>query len=411
MLSQKESYLVLTIGIGTVTRGNQSDIAAGLSQTIRMCAPVKFWLIPSINEESCLIADLVREDCGADYGFQQWEPSTHYLCIDQPDDLFHCRERISQVLYRVRLEAGKSAEVIINPTSGTKQMSVAAALAAVDMGVGKIEFTTGKREGGLVVSGSEELSSFDAQRFIEERTCREARRLLTAGALEGAVRLLEPLSGDFPGVQEQAKLLARWQAGDYESARQIAAASSYKPVVSARAYLDALARSKPTDESCLSEKIAAAKRALDWGMAEDAFIRFYQVVETLAHARLRTEHGLSEPYTLEQIRGLPGLSSTLFQRLKSGSYDGRSVFLTLFLAYELMASLADPCGESFFENPHMLRLLKRRNEYIHQGATVSLEEAQSLANEVLGFSKIAVAKAPITLAVNAWRKAFEALHA
>ncbi len=46
------SLLILTVGAGTQTATNQSDVAAGLARTIDLATTRLFWLRPSAPEQS-----------------------------------------------------------------------------------------------------------------------------------------------------------------------------------------------------------------------------------------------------------------------------------------------------------------------------------------------------------------------
>lgn len=51
--------LILTVGTGT--RGEHSNLAQGLVNTLGKLRPRLFWLVPSTSPESLAVAELVRD--------------------------------------------------------------------------------------------------------------------------------------------------------------------------------------------------------------------------------------------------------------------------------------------------------------------------------------------------------------
>lgn len=89
--------------------------------------------------------------------------------------------------------------IIVNPTSGTKQMSAGATLAALDEGVSGIAFTIGERADGVVKTGTETITPFDSGRWRAEKEASLAANLwdrnlhaAAAAVLRGAARYLQP---------------------------------------------------------------------------------------------------------------------------------------------------------------------------------------------------------------------------
>ena len=67
-----------------------------------------------------------------------------------------------------------SDRLLVNPTSGTKQMSVAAVLAALDEEVGMVIFTVGDRADGVVKTGTERMAEVNTAEFYLQQDLAQA---------------------------------------------------------------------------------------------------------------------------------------------------------------------------------------------------------------------------------------------
>ena len=186
------SLLILTVGTGTA--GKHSNVASGLANTIRQVRPRRFWLVPSASEKSTPVADLIREEV-ADLGsFASWSESAPYHAIPDHDDIHQCRRFVREVIAAAKRELRPGERLVVNPTSGTKQMSAGATLAALDEEVDQIDFTSGERVDGVVKTGTEVVQSFDLRGFLFQRDLRTADQLFQHGAFYAAARAAQRLS-------------------------------------------------------------------------------------------------------------------------------------------------------------------------------------------------------------------------
>jgi hypothetical protein len=229
------TILVLTVGTGTA--GPTSNLVVGLRRTIELLAPRLYWLLPSGSSDSIATADLVREGMP---GFQQWSADSPYRLIVQHDSLEDCRRAVREVIAAARSKLKAEEKLVLNPTSGTKQMSAGATLAALDMGIGEIVFTVGERADGVVKAGTERIERFDASTYHAERDGRLAVELAASGSYSAAARILER----HPCFREKADLarcLSEWSNLNYERARATAARSRHPELYRVRAVLTELA--------------------------------------------------------------------------------------------------------------------------------------------------------------------------
>lgn len=169
MSAQSQSRcLVLTVGTGT--NGRHSNLAQGLIHTIQIAGPDYFWLIPSASKDSAALAELIVDGLPADLRSRLWcgDEAQAFPAIANPDSLEEARSVVGGVIRAIR-GLLPEAHITVNPTSGTKQMSAGATLAALDEAVDGIHFTTGEREDGVVKTGTEQITPFDLSRWRAEK--------------------------------------------------------------------------------------------------------------------------------------------------------------------------------------------------------------------------------------------------
>jgi hypothetical protein len=361
------SLLILTVGTGTDSR--RGNLAAGLARTISLVKPRLYWLVPSALEDSQLIADIVREEVADDSIFCSWTDDSPYCIIADPDELEVCRDMVRRVIRTAREALIRGETLVVNATSGTKQMSAGATLAALDEGLGRVDFTVGQREGGIVISGTERIQSFDAGRFFAERALREAAALYDAGSLAAAAKLLElHLERGFADVRqahEIAQCADEWQRLRFSQARQIASRGTSPLLIPLRAPLTRLAEAQETSPVIMRELLAGARRCLAWREPEEALARAYRAAELMAKCRLAAAHHLVEPYSLEDFQQALPSRSQQFQAL---ARDG-VLLLGLRQSFDVLAALGDPLAAEFFSVGLFGRLALRNETLFGHGTT------------------------------------------
>lgn len=247
--------LILTVGTGTA--GKNSDLTSGLSTTVSLMAPRQYYLVPSTNETSLTIADLIKGE--------HPESCAGIFPLEHPDDLESCRQHLRQVIVRARATLKPDEQLVINPTAGTKQMTAAATIAALDEEIGNIVFTTGERSDGVVKTGTEELTDFDPSIFFRERDLKQAHIFFEAGDFYAAMQLLKPHNAVLTHEYATALTCYHWQRFDYESAR------AYQPSLKNRSARDVIA-----------DILAWAGRSLRYREYDNAVALIYKALEQAA---------------------------------------------------------------------------------------------------------------------------------
>jgi len=378
--------LLLTIGTGTA--GRTSNLLAGLRRAIEMSDPERFWLVPSTDEISLLMADEVRS---GNAKFAPWSETEPYHALRAPDDLEACRLHLRAMLAKLRALLRPGQKLLVNATSGTKQMTAAAVLAALDEGLGDLVFISGERADGVVKTGTERIVQFDAARFFRERDLASARDLFAAGAFASAAKLLEPHRQALPLNHAMCRTLHHWRRLDYLKAENAAGSWSevHRRGLATRAQC---AASRQPSLLILSDILGWSERACDIGEANESLALGYKALEWAARYALQVDLQLTAPrangyFELDAVLAL-ARNSEEARRLQALARDGE-VSLGLSRALQLLRSNGHPLGSGFFENKQIEKLTNRRNQAVHDIRPVEISEARQLLDYARELVKVA----------------------
>ncbi|MFN0128936.1 MAG: hypothetical protein ACKV19_19870 [Verrucomicrobiales bacterium] len=374
------THLILTIGTGTA--GKHSNLVMGLRRTLRLIGPERYWLVPSASPDSVATADLVREGI---VGFQWWEDGgLPYRCVAEPDSLADCRKAVREVIDRARVGMGRDGRVVVNPTSGTKQMSVGAALAALDAGVGELVFTVGERADGVVKTGTEVLETFDASGYFAERDRELAVSLAEAGAQAAGARVARR-HDSLSDLADTAQCVHEWERQNYGEARRIAARSGAPGLVAVRHGLEQLAKAAKLGAEpnplVIADLLQTADQLHRRGEFDGALVLGCRALEMGLRCALFGRTGLFDPYSLGRVCSLP-ISEGIKERCRQNSHDGQRTIVNLNTVAKILQELGEHLGDAFFVDGELQRLVRVRNDLMHQIRAVSEAESQAALQRV-----------------------------
>ena len=367
------TLLILTVGTGIA--GPQSDVSAGLASTIEMVKPRLYWLVPSTSPKSMPVADLIRERVGNKFTFQPYADGQPYNAIPDPDDIHCCRKVFKEVIRKAKASLRPGEKLVVNPTGGTKQMSAAATIAALDEEVGEVNFTIGRREGGVVSTGTEVVAPFSTRQFFLDRDRQIAGELFNAGSFLAAERVLRSY-GDQSMIEcQKALCLHEWQRLNFAKAATHAAKFSQ----TIKDHLTHLQKADPCGPELLGELLAGADELVRWGDTEEAMARYYRGVEQAAKVRLFSQFGVRPPYTTNGFSGLPAKAQSIVCQLPTSGTQ-KEIFLGSQMSWEILKACADPMAEAYLRDTFLMGLVRQRNEtiYGHGGEAIAASVLQSI---------------------------------
>jgi hypothetical protein len=365
-----KTHLILTVGTGTA--GAHSFLPQGLVATVRQTAPHRYWLVPSAAPASIEVADYVRGE--APEGFTPWADDTPYRLIERPDDLVACRAAVLEVILRAQSAAETGSRVLVNPTSGTKQMSAGATLAAIEAEAGDLMFTVGERADGVVITGTERLVDFSTETFFLTRDRRTARALYDAGGFAPAAKLLERYGDRARPLRDVAMCRHAWHRFDYAGAASKAATVDCA-VADAMHARGRLAQAGMPDVAILADILSGADSLMAWNEPEEALTRYVKALEYAARMDLARIVGENPPFKLERLREM-GVPERCLAGI-SPSRDGTCA-LGLKRLFDIVDAMGSDLRREFYQDRGLSDLVRRRNESMHETEPVRREEIHSM---------------------------------
>jgi hypothetical protein len=308
-----------------------------------------------------------------------------------PDDLTECYATCRRVMADLR-QRFPSARMLADYTGGTKTMSSALVLTALERGDCELSLVSGPRTDLVrVADRSESAMPVDTLGVRAERRLALAEELFDSFAYRSAESTLEQfargeaLPASFRQAIQVRITLCRgfdaWDRFDHALAARL-----LQPFYGKLGRLGEFLRflngqARPLGYEAVFDLIRNAERRAARSRYDDATARLYRAVELLAQQRLLLEYdldtsdldlqkvpeGLRQPYEAQQDRE--------DAKIKLGLQD----------AYALLIGLGDPLGQAYMQarNP-LSNALKQRNSSIlaHGLAPVGEDGYQELARQV-----------------------------
>jgi CRISPR-associated protein (TIGR02710 family) len=345
----------------------------------------------------------------------RFDPSRDLVRLTNLDDLSDCYGRIREALRSLRLEL-PDAVITADYTGGTKTMSAALVMAAVDLEV-PLMLTTAKRTDLVRVVSGERTRRATTSALAVERTIAQLLPLFLAKYNYAAA--IAELSSLFQGmelagenevrVQEVLDIcegLEAWDRFDHRVALDrllpYMGREDLKPLIfflkrsiSSRGGIDT--QFDVTDgmrgsgyEVVEDLRLNADRRVVQQRF-DDAVGRLYRAIELLVQIRLRAAYGI-ETGDVDMLRLPEGLREGYETRrsLRNGKIQ-----IGLFESYNLLSSLPDdPLGKLFAERKgKILAVLEVRNHslFAHGFQPIDRAAYQEFAGVIAGFIEDGIA--------------------
>jgi len=374
----KQTIYIATIGTGTA--GNDSFVAHGILYGIRNAGADHVYLVPSASDASLDVADYIASEVAV----EPYADDAPFFTLTDFDDLTRCRTEM-RFLLRQLASRHPGATLIVNPTSGTKQMTTATYVAAIDEGVEHIEYITGERVDGVVKSGTERIAAMSGRRVQAAVTARNALALIRAGAYPGAEQLLAPWDDEdiFPISIGAARVFGMWDRFAYTEALRAANGDVFREV---RKALAALRDASPVSIERAADMLAFVQRHLGFGSAEEALAVLYRVVELLAKLRMAELEVDVDHFEAENIIDRLEPPHRVADQLRAMQRHNDELQIGLRLALDCLRTSQSPFARAVLADKQLWRGLQRRQDtrYGHGTAFVPVEDVRVLASRLIG---------------------------
>lgn len=176
----------LVLSVGTGTRPD-TDITQPLIKAIKSNNPDFVGFVTTL--ESRKFADVIIRKLSLPY------EKTRILGLPNPDDLNDIFQKSRDFISSFITEYSLSpSDLTIDYTSGTKSMTAAVSFAGISLTCGHLQYITGKRQNGVVMSGTEKITSFIPYSIIASFQINLAEKYITKLRFDAALQILNSLS-------------------------------------------------------------------------------------------------------------------------------------------------------------------------------------------------------------------------
>lgn len=323
------------------------------------------------------------------------------IIVEDPDDMDSCYsacENISQEI-KAKFKDSDDLEVIANYTGGTKTMSSALVVYALDSGW-TVKFNIGPRDNLVKIHGGDIPARIKVEEVIWKRKFDMANLLVENYYYAEAQELLESIlkQSYLTGSKKQTTIICKeicrafnlWDRFNHEEARSIL--ERYARFVTDQfVFLKRiLGKANPqTGYEKVVDLILNADRRKAQKRYDDAVARLYRAVEMFAQTRLLKNFGIDTGNV--DVTKLP---ESIRNNYNIPDTDGK-IRIGLRKAYDLLHNLGDELGAMFKNRENRIAdALKKRNESILAHGTMPLGESdyQTVSSTITEFLEYCLAK-------------------
>lgn len=320
---------------------------------------------------------------------------------DDVNDLLYCHEKAEEAVKRVTSKHYKNNEVIVDYTGGTKNMSVALALAAITHGF-SFSYVGGEKRTkngvGIVEDGHEKIypsvNPWDVLAIEEKKKIALLFNKYQFKAAKDLIDTLQEKNTQYKSLFKKIGFLVegyyKWDLFRHQEARDSFDRARIEDIIEAdstmfRAFAKDTAELKNRFLGKLVEAnrkpsvvlaldlYANAERRFEEGKIDDAILRLYRLVEMAAQERLMTTHGIdTSNVPLDKIpNSIRGEFRNEYMSQRTGKIQ-----LPQTAAFRLLQALHDDLGERFEERKkRFLDIQSSRNySYLAHGFGSSSEK-------------------------------------
>lgn len=377
--------LLMTVGTGV---GDEEErihsLAHGLLESIEHYKPDKTIFFGSD------ISKMTIESLKKQYKerFREDMEECEFCLIHDVDKFDECFENI-----RREIQNHSDYEVIIDYTSGSKTMTMSAAIASV-LYHKKLTFVSGKRgPNGLVIRGTETISPQKLYSYYDEISLTRVKDFFNNYLFDAALNTLNQIVElkNKEGYKNIIQAYKLWDKFDHDGAMELLKSENIKSLEFTgslednKSFLGTLINSKDCKELYLiADLLNNSLRRADEHKYDDATARLYRAVELIAQSKLK-EKGI-DPSNLD-LEKIPIFAKKEFKKYQD---KNGKIKIGLRQSYILLKYMDEELGKSFDRNKRLKDMLTKRNESIlaHGLTPVSKENFSGLCNQTIELARL-----------------------
>ncbi|RLG38278.1 MAG: TIGR02710 family CRISPR-associated protein [Candidatus Alkanophagales archaeon] len=386
--------LLITVGTGV---GNDKEkavesLARGIAYSIKIHNPDKVVFVTTAESERDTLPRVLREVELDNYAVKR---------LRDFSDIESIYEDIVSIMRELQDEGFASEDIVVDYTSGTKAMSAGAAIAGALSEVETLSYINGKREGGIVVRGTEKLLPIRPYKILIDNKLKTIKELFNTHQFDACLKLIEDLKAKTANSEVQEKLAyyeavcsaySAWDKFEHERASEILKEIKGE-FADNKKFLGKMLKSEDREPFLIADLLNNARRRMEEGKYDDAVARLYRTMELIAQYALRKKYGIdSSDVDTWHLKTLGGVGRRVMEKYEALKGEDGRIRLALRQDYELLKDLGDELGQRFSEDNEMQNLLGKRNASIlaHGLEPVSREDAERLLLRVKEYAGVVV---------------------
>jgi len=369
-----------------------------IAETIQHHKPsfVTFFVSQQTIVSAC---DIIRELKSNNVEFEY-----KFTISEDPDDLLHCYRKAEEAVDNILSKGFKNENVIVDYTGGTKNMSVALALASIKYGF-SYSYVGGKertKDGvGIVVDGTEEVKySINPWDYLSLKEKDTFITLFNAYQYKSAKEIADAVTkktSKYRALYRKLSLISegfyRWDLFCHADAQRIFERAKIEEFSE---YDDLWVRDFKNKLEYAVEKLkelvnyagkpslpmiydlfSNAERRFEEGKIDDAILRLYRIVEMIAQYKLSEEYRIdTSDVKLEQI---PESIKEEFVRKYEDNTEGKSkakIKIPQHASFILLKELGDEVGKIYVQKEKEFKSIQtsRNSSYLAHGFQSSSEK-------------------------------------
>lgn len=376
-------FMTVGTGIGDSKDGIHS-LAHGLLYSIKQNRPDKIVFFGS--ELSKETVESVKKQYMDEFneGFIENE----FIKIENVDEFNHCFNQIKN-----KIEEFHDFEVIIDYTSGTKTMTMSAAICSLLYHKDLVLVYGDRGKNGLVTSQTEEMKTQNLYQVYDQILFDEVIKLFNHYRFQTAIETLEK-TVSLKNKEAYSTLIKGYQAWDlfdhgkckeYLTRPEVKEIDIIKDEISQN--LSVIGIISDTNQENKSSYLVAdlinnAIRRGEEKKYDDAVARLYRTIELIAQCILKDKYNLDtssiKREKLSELEKLQMFKNNKQDKIKIGLQD----------SYKLLRLRDEAIGEDFAEDNRMEYLLQKRNNSIlaHGLETITKEVYEELLSKTIGYA-------------------------
>jgi len=375
-------FMTVGTGIGGTEEGIHS-LAHGLKESIKHTKPDEIVFFGS-NLSKKTVESIKNQYI--EEGHDKFLKNK-FILIENVDSFDDCFSTIKN-----SLETYKNEEVIIDYTSGTKTMTMTAAVCSVLYHKDLILVTGSRGKNALVTSKTENIITQNLYKVYDDMLFDEFKKYFNEFRFTAAIKTMDKIVArkDKEAYLKLTQAYRAWDLFNHAECKELLTSlrqlKELKNAISQNiAVLGPLTSPNQRNNSSqlIADLLNNAKRRGVEQKYDDAVARLYRTVELIAQCILKEKHGIDTSNV--EIDKLNILAKTQMRFKESG---GGKITCGLQQSYQLLSYCDEEIGKKFRDDNKLKDLLKRRNYSIlaHGLESIKKEEYEELLKKTIEFA-------------------------